>query len=140
MPVVREILSRGNSPQAAMVEAELDSISLRKLTSRCGFMLTSRFHAMIAALAMGVPTMVCGWGHKYLEILEEFGLGSCAFDYRQLSLEQLIGQFTPWRPSAPRIRQAIARVLPAVTARAVDQVNQVVNILCRLRQSSESWD
>ena len=44
-------------------------------------MLTSRFHAMISALALGVPPVVIGWSHKYAEVLAEFGIERFAVDF-----------------------------------------------------------
>jgi polysaccharide pyruvyl transferase WcaK-like protein len=55
--------------------------SLKKLLSYCEMLFTSRFHAMIAALSLGVPVLVMGWSHKYVEALADFGLERYAADF-----------------------------------------------------------
>lgn len=40
----------------------------------CNALIVSRFHAMIAGLSKGVPSVVIGWSHKYREVLESFDL------------------------------------------------------------------
>lgn len=40
----------------------------------CDAIVASRFHAMVAGLSAGVPTLVIGWGHKYREVLAAFDL------------------------------------------------------------------
>lgn len=66
-------LSSGTSCQ--WVDEDLDPRELRCLIGRCDLLVASRFHSMISALASGVPPLTFGWGaHKYLEVLEEFGV------------------------------------------------------------------
>jgi len=130
LPVVRALMERlGESPEAAMVAEELDSVALRKLIGRCEFFLASRFHSMVASLAMGVPTMVCGWGHKYFELLDPFGLREYAFDYRELALDHMVGTFERLVAEEPNVRAAIARALPEVMAQARWQIDAVAALL-----------
>jgi polysaccharide pyruvyl transferase WcaK-like protein len=49
---------------------------IRSLISEVDLICTSRFHGMINALSLGKAPFVLGWGHKYIEVLEEFGLES----------------------------------------------------------------
>lgn len=61
--------------QTLYVDADLPSPALRSLIGRLHLLVASRFHSMVSALAMGVPPITYGWGgHKYSEVLDEFGL------------------------------------------------------------------
>ena len=130
LPVVRAIVERAEpSDQVATVAEELDSVALRKLIGRCDLFVASRFHSMVASLAMGVPTMVCGWGHKYREVLDEFGLGEFSFDCSELSLEALCEMFGRLAEHQGEVRAAIARALPSIMDRARSQLDAVVALL-----------
>lgn len=130
LPVVRRIMERLRpSAEVAAVEEELDSIALRRLTGRCDFFLAERFHGMISALAMKVPVMVCGWGHKYQEMLEPFGLPGFAMDYRAVSAEVLAETFDRLVAREGAVRAAIDAALPAVLADARKQLDAVAGLL-----------
>jgi polysaccharide pyruvyl transferase WcaK-like protein len=63
------------------VETDINTARLRNLISRFDILITSRFHAMIAALSQEIPTVVIGWSHKYKEVLADFSLEDCCFDF-----------------------------------------------------------
>lgn len=56
------------------VTFDVNTSAIRRFISVCDGLVTSRFHAMVAGLALGIPTLVVGWSHKYSEVLEAFGL------------------------------------------------------------------
>jgi len=35
--------------------------------------VSSRYHALVSALAAGVPSLACGWSHKYGELMSAYG-------------------------------------------------------------------
>jgi len=138
LPVLGRLIERlDGSPEVSMIDEDLDSVALRKVIGQCDFFLASRFHSMIAALATGVPTIVCGWGHKYFEILDMFGLREYAFDYRQLSLDLMIARFDGLVDRERQVRQSLQSALPTVLAAAGQQLDVVVELLesgiCRER-------
>lgn len=64
-----------------VVDYDLNTAGSRRLFAQCDAIITSRFHAMISALTLGVPPVVIGWGHKYAEVLAEFDLERFAVDF-----------------------------------------------------------
>ena len=72
------------------VDEDLSSQELRLLVGDLRFLVASRFHSMISALAIGVPPLTLGWGRqKYLEVLETFDLGELYLDYAEADLNEV---------------------------------------------------
>ena len=119
LPLCREIHSALKSTRHChLVDQSLPPAELRALIDLCGVTVTSRFHAMVSALATGTPVQVVGWSHKYAEVLEPFGLADQAMDYAALSVDELLRGFDATLKSAPTIRTAIAAVLPTVQSQS----------------------
>jgi colanic acid/amylovoran biosynthesis protein len=83
---------------AEMLEAvdwinyDINTSSIRTIVSAANILVTSRYHAMISGLCLAVPTVVIGWGHKYKETMDYFGLGKYSLDFgdKELDLTQII--------------------------------------------------
>ena len=94
LPVMEKIYNRMTSKDAVcVVREELTPSELRILIGQLDFFVASRFHAMISALCMKVPTLVFGWSHKYAEVLDDFELTETALDYSNLSFEVVLDRF-----------------------------------------------
>lgn len=106
------------------VDFDLNTASIRSLAQRCRLVITSRFHAMVAALAVGVPPLVVGWSHKYEEVLEIFGCGGDAVDFSEAEqkipvlVERMLAEYET-------TRERILKTLPEVTTSAVSQFDQM---------------
>jgi polysaccharide pyruvyl transferase WcaK-like protein len=68
------------------VNYDINSESIRRITSYADVLVTSRFHSMISALAQCIPCLVVGWSHKYHETLADFGLEKYAIDFGYLDM------------------------------------------------------
>jgi len=97
-----------------LIADELNAQELREIISLSNFFVASRFHAMVSSLAMKVPTCVCGWSHKYLEVLRMFDMEEYAFDYKQLNLTVLITMYHKMRTNEADLKQKFDRYLPDV--------------------------
>ncbi len=63
------------------VNYDINTSSVRAIISTANVLVTSRYHAMISGLCLAVPTVVIGWGHKYRETMDYFGLGKYSLDF-----------------------------------------------------------
>jgi len=88
--------------------------TLRAIIGNCDYFLASRFHAMVSSLVKGVPTLVVGWSHKYLEVLEMFDLGEWIIDHQELSTDTLWNRFQSLVASEDQVRHKIGQYLPDV--------------------------
>lgn len=76
------------------VDYDINTLSIRRIVSSADVLITSRFHAMISGLVLGVPTIVIGWGHKYLETMELYDMKKFALDFsnQNLNLGKMISK------------------------------------------------
>jgi colanic acid/amylovoran biosynthesis protein len=129
LPLCREIYSGLAQPEMCrLIDHELGSQPLRALIGRCDLFIASRFHAMVSALAMGVPTLVIGWSHKYREVLDMFGLAEWALSHKEYTDEEFRARFAHLSGEADKIRATIEAALPGVVARSRAQVDLVVEV------------
>jgi colanic acid/amylovoran biosynthesis protein len=56
-----------------LVLPESDPLRLKGILGAAQLVVASRFHALVGALAQGVPALATGWSHKYAGLLADFG-------------------------------------------------------------------
>lgn len=130
LPLCRRIHDRlADRSSVLFVDRELPSQVLRYLIGRCDLFVTSRFHAMVSALAMEVPTLVIGWSHKYQEVLEMFDLERWAFGHADLTPELLRQRFAELEAAQGDVRAKLAERLPEVRERSRVQVDVIADVI-----------
>jgi len=129
--VIEELCSRNQAHRQRVdqdaityVDFDLNTASIRRLIESCTLLITSRFHAMVAGLALGVPTLVMGWSHKYEEVLETFGCVENAVDFAEAE-HKLVPMATSLLAERDLIRQRILEALPVVVASSISQFDWV---------------
>jgi colanic acid/amylovoran biosynthesis protein len=100
------------------LDADLDSRELRAVIGSTAFVVASRFHSMVSALATGVPPLTYGWGgHKYSEVLAQFNVTELGNSYNDLDIESFKTAFRAMTDAQADLRARIADALPRVLAR-----------------------
>jgi colanic acid/amylovoran biosynthesis protein len=51
----------------------LSALHTKAVIGHAGALVSSRFHGLVSALSAGVPSLACGWSHKYSELLNDYG-------------------------------------------------------------------
>jgi polysaccharide pyruvyl transferase WcaK-like protein len=120
LPLCRSIHQRlRHRDQVVFFDEDLLPTQLRAIISEAALCVTSRFHAMIAALAEQTPPLVIGWSHKYGEVLDPFGLGEVAMTYDDLTTGSAIFERSrELLEQSDDIRARIAKGLPQATTQA----------------------
>ena len=130
LPVIRAIESRVTpSPWLQVIDADMEIAQMRSLIAECNFFFASRFHSMVSALSEKVPLIVCGWGHKYLEVLEQFDLSEFYVDYRQLDFNLISDTFRRVLLEENRIRAQIDRKIPEIVQSSRNQFHEIFKII-----------
>jgi polysaccharide pyruvyl transferase WcaK-like protein len=127
-PLVAAIAARIDHPDLVVVNERLDADELRHLIGRCDVFVSCRFHAMVSALSMGVPTLVVGWSHKYVEVLERFDQADRSIDARHLDARGLGEATERLITDRARIADQIATAQHGVTELAGRQLDRIVQI------------
>jgi colanic acid/amylovoran biosynthesis protein len=103
-----------NKQHCQLVIEDLPPSILRAIIGHCDYFIASRFHAMVSALAKGVPTLVTAWSHKYREVLAMFDMEEWTIGYQALTTASLLGRFETLVRHEDEVRTRIARHLPDV--------------------------
>ena len=111
------------------VEADLYAADIFHVLQTLDLAVVSRFHAMVGALSLGKPTVVVGWSHKYLEVMEEFGLGRHVLDEASATLPRVMASVDELRSDLPAYRDRIEKQLEGVRRRAMEQIDFVADKL-----------
>lgn len=114
LPVCEEIHAAVGDPRVHLLAENLRPAELRALIARSQALVTSRFHAMISALATSTPLLVVGWSHKYEEVLDDFGLTDLAVPYDRFTPDELAERFDQVWERRMQIVENIDEHLPAV--------------------------
>lgn len=96
-----------NGSKVIVIQDDLPAEELKAVIGVCDFFLGSRFHAVVAALSMAVPTVVVGWSHKYHELMGLFGQDDLILDFDSISEEGLRGRLKSLVNGEQRIRQEL---------------------------------
>jgi coenzyme F420-reducing hydrogenase beta subunit/polysaccharide pyruvyl transferase WcaK-like protein len=115
--------------RAVLIAEDLTASELRSVIGRCNCLIAARFHGMISALCVGVPTLVLAWSHKYKEVMADFGLEDCILEIDGLSAASLLGGTKRILAETERIRAAITASLPAVMKSARTQIDYTAEML-----------
>ncbi len=114
---VIDLLVESLSPEVrssvSFVNKDVNTKGIRDVLSFSELAISSRFHGMIASLALRIPVVVIGWSHKYREVMEEFSLGDCALDFslsEEALLEALKKVFQREKEIKEKIEENIAKV------------------------------
>lgn len=129
LPLCRAVYGRVASPDRVLFpDAELSSQTLRYLIGRCDVFVASRFHAMVSSLAMGVPTLVIGWSHKYREVLDMFGLAGWAVSHEDFTDQVFAERIAQLVAERTAVRDQLKALLPGVRSTALDQVDVIAQV------------
>jgi len=107
---------------------DLNTAGIDEIVRRADVLVTSRFHAMVFGLRLCVPTLVIGWGHKYVEAMQRFGMESYVFDYRGAD-EDLGNILIQMIQSYNHLHQSMIPHLVEVLASSEEQFNYLRRLI-----------
>jgi polysaccharide pyruvyl transferase WcaK-like protein len=111
--------------ESVTVLAHSDPLVLKAMLAQAEIVVASRFHAVVGALAMGVPSVALGWSHKYAELVRDFGVPTWVTELEADAHEKfqaIYGDREGRRTIAEKKPQLVAQVddMWATTIRAIN--------------------
>ncbi len=104
-----------------IITKDINTGGIKTLMEYCDLNIVSRFHAMIASLTLAKPLIVMGWGHKYQEVMEQFGLGAYVFDYKNNTPSLLVDKVVLVMKNKQNLQEKIRAALPEARKRSNHQ-------------------
>lgn len=106
-----------------------NAAQIHSVIRNCDVNAVSRFHAMVASLSVGIPPMVIGWSHKYLEVMARFDQEDMVFDYNQGDLEAVADCLATLVSEREQRAAKIQSLLGQVRDLASRQVDYAIHLL-----------
>jgi len=114
---------------AAVVD-EPSALVTKAVIGAADVAVSSRFHGLVSALSSGVPSLACGWSHKYDELLADYGCGQYSIrlddrERRGQHLERFLAE-----AATPAFRAALAAAGAEQRQRSEAMWDEVIALLC----------
>lgn len=122
------------SMPVAHIDRILTAAEVKSVIGNCDLLISSRYHALIAALSQGIPVASIGWSHKYDELLAEVGLSSNIISLSKTSKKACV-DIDSIVERLPEISAAIKAKVPTFKKSGEDAINEV---LSRIKERFES--
>lgn len=133
---VLEHLGSKADGRVSLLKEGLDASETKGILARCSWFSGTRMHACIGALSSAVPTAGLAYSLKTQGVFETCGQGDHVADLRSLSTEDALELI--WRSFEGRetARTTLAEALPAVKARASEELSLLVEATRRAAKAN----
>ena len=92
-------------------------------------MIGSRYHSLIAAMSSGVPSIALGWGHKYYEMFELFGMEKYVFEYHEFNEDIILKKVKELTENYVQLRKQIENRLPDIKRESEKNIKLAVKLI-----------
>jgi len=103
-----------NKERVRLITNEYFAPQLKGVIGKCDLLISSRYHSMVAALSMCIPTLVIGWGFKYNQIMKMVGQENFVCDYKKISLNELYLKIDHLWYNKEKIKKELADKMPSI--------------------------
>lgn len=122
---VAESLGEKHAGRVLVSPRTLDQSQVKWLIARTDWFCGTRMHSTIAALSSGVPVATVSYSDKAMGVFETCGQGEHVIDPRELGTADVVERLKGSFESRPNAKASLAEHLPAVKARAAEQMDAV---------------
>lgn len=134
IPVIEDVVRylaafNVNTDDLLFINRDVNYESIKEMLASCDVAVVSRFHAMIAALSLEKPVFVLGWGLKYVEVMEKFGLEEFVVDYKKNDIRYILEKVEKVVREKEEIKKIIRDHLPEMERQSRKQFEYLYGVL-----------
>lgn len=100
------------------------SLALKSEFARCEVIVSCRYHASVAALSLGVPTLVIGWHEKYVELMGCYRQDPWLVPNGEAASKTLCKRFDALWTARGEIRAGLSNVRKEVMSAVVESLDK----------------
>jgi polysaccharide pyruvyl transferase WcaK-like protein len=113
--VARKVFDQMTHKENTRVLPEFYDAEITKgLIAKCDLMIASRYHSVVAAFSMCVPTMVLGWGFKYDQLTEMVGQRTYLFNYENIDSDEMETAVDSLWKNREVVKEDLERIIPRI--------------------------
>jgi len=141
LAIAEEICARVSNIRCDVLHTEnLLAQDIKGVIAQCEVVVAARYHTVVAALSLGIPTLAISWHHKYVGVLELFKQKDWVCEIEQLSLENLVQKFEALWYNRDGIRKTVTACLPDVRAQIAMGAGKVYEVVCaKSNRQGKNW-
>lgn len=100
--------------EVMLITEEYPANELKGIIGECDLLVGARYHSIVAALSMCIPTLAIAWHHKYHQVMELVGQEKYVCDIETLSFSELQAMIDSLWKNRKKIRTEIASYIPFI--------------------------
>lgn len=95
------------APDSVVIERTTSFAELTTAMAPAGIVVATRYHNVICALKLGIPTISLGYAQKNAELMTDVGMSEFCQSAKSIDFDLLMKQLTELESRSPEFRQAI---------------------------------
>ncbi|MCK4521241.1 MAG: polysaccharide pyruvyl transferase family protein [Nanoarchaeota archaeon] len=113
--VAKEVYKKcKNKDKIRIIEKNYGPEELKAIIGLCKVFIGSRYHSIVASTSMKVPTIVLGWSHKYVEVMQLFNLEEYVFNYQKVDFNKFKLKFEQLWLNKKKIEKNLKEKIPKI--------------------------
>ena len=113
--VAKKIYKRINEKEKVMlITEEYPAKELKGIIRECGLLIGARYHSIVAAISMCIPTISIAWHHKYRQVMGLVGQKKYVCNIETLNIVELQAKIDDLWKNREKIRAEIAFRIPFI--------------------------
>ena len=113
--VAKKIYKKINEKEEVMlITEEYHANELKGIIGECDLLIGARYHSIVAALSMCIPTIAIAWHHKYHQVMGLVGQEKYVCDIETLNFTELQAMIDSLWKNRKKIRTEIASYIPFI--------------------------
>ncbi len=90
---------------------------IKSVIRECTIVIASRFHSLVFALSLGIPSLAISWSHKYRELFRLFELTNYVLEDKEVGSVQILTAFEDLYANREAVSKVILDTLPVLKDR-----------------------